>query len=179
MVADISSKSLKAFITASPLPMTLASPLFEDCPLVLANDAFLGLTGYERDEVIGRNCRFLQGPATDVAARARLRAAIESRSDVLVSITNYRRDGTSFENLVFIVPIFGESGTLLYLLGSQCDVTLPSRKLTALEHAQVLDEAIDANNPRLARRDNLRVLTSTPCVEAARGLISTKAGTRH
>lgn len=179
MVADISSRSLKAFIAASPLPMTLASPVFEDCPLVVANDAFLALTGYRRDEIIGRNCRFLQGPASEMASRARLRAAIDSQSDALVSITNYRKDGALFQNLVFVLPIFAESGALLYMLGSQCDVSLPSRKLTALEHAQVLDEAIEATGPRLARQDSLRVLTSQPCVEAARGLATKGTGTRH
>ena len=106
MVSDIASRTLKRVLEASPMPLTLASPVFEGCPLILANDAFLALTGYVRDDVVGRSCNMLQGPASDQAARAEMRTAVAEAREATVQITNYRRDGSRFMNLVFLMPVF-------------------------------------------------------------------------
>lgn len=157
MLSEISSRTLKTYFDASPIPLTLASPLFDDCPIIMCNDAFLDLTGYGRDEVIGRNCRLLQGRNTDPAARGRMRLAIEKRAETLVQVTNYRRDGSEFENFVFLLPIFDEAGELLYVMGSQCDVTTQLRRLTPLEHAQMLEEGIELTRPVLAAEKQLQI----------------------
>ncbi|RUZ16271.1 PAS domain-containing protein, partial [Mesorhizobium sp. M7A.F.Ca.CA.001.09.1.1] len=77
-----------AAIRATRMSMIITDPRQQDNPIVFANDAFLRLTGYERHEVLGRNCRFLQGPKTDKAAVEQIRAAIEDETDVSVDILN-------------------------------------------------------------------------------------------
>jgi PAS domain S-box-containing protein len=87
------------------------------------NPAFTATTGYTFEEAVGRNCRFLQGPATDPAARAAMRAALEAGQDVTVTVLNYRKDGTSFWNQVAMSPIHGPDGELTHYVGIQTDVT--------------------------------------------------------
>ncbi len=78
--------------------IVITDPTLPDHPIVDINPAFARLTGYARDEVIGRNCRFLQGPDTDPAAVKRLREAITHGRDTVETLLNYRRDGTPFWN---------------------------------------------------------------------------------
>lgn len=160
------SRTLARFLHESPIALTLASPSFDDCPLVLVNDAFTKLTGYHADFALGRNCRFLQGADSEVDARRQLRTSIEQHSDVIVPITNYRRDGSRFRNLVFVFPIFDATGTLLYMMGSQYDVTAPSRDVSPSEYGQILDEVISLQNPILSSHDQLRIQSNTRLADA-------------
>lgn len=105
------------------MAVTLADPEQEDLPLVFVNRSFLNLTGYEEHEVLGRNCRFLQGPGTDPAELARLRKALEEEQVVVVELLNYRKDGTPFWNALHIGPIYHADGRLRYIFGSQWDVS--------------------------------------------------------
>ena len=102
--------------------MVLSNPRRPDNPLELVNSAFCTLTGYGEDEVLGRNCRFLAGKATEQPATEELRAAIHSRRPVLTEILNYRRDGTAFRNGVMITPVYGADGELAWFLGSQVNL---------------------------------------------------------
>jgi PAS domain S-box-containing protein len=172
MFSELTSKTLNAFFERSPIPLTLASPIFDDCPVILCNDPFLKLTGYTRDEVIGRNCRFLQGRNTDPKARARLRTAIIDHREALVPITNYRKDGTEFENYVFLLPIFDSNQNLLYMLGSQCDITTSRLMLTPMEHAQLLEEGIELTSPALATDEHLRIMKRTELSDAVRTILT-------
>ncbi len=172
MFSELTSKTLNAFFERSPIPLTLASPIFDDCPVILCNDPFLKLTGYTRDEVIGRNCRFLQGRNTDPKARARLRTAIIDHREALVPITNYRKDGTEFENYVFLLPIFDSNQNLLYMLGSQCDITTSRLMLTPMEHAQLLEEGIELTSPALATDEQLRIMKRTELSDAVRTILT-------
>lgn len=160
------SKTLARFVRTSPIALSLASPGFDDCPLVLVNEAFTKLTGYTSEFAVGRNCRFLQGPETEPDARAALRECISSQGEVIVPITNYRRDGSKFRNLVFVFPIFNANGKLLYLMGSQYDVTAPARSISPREHGQMLDEVISLNNPILAHKERLRIATHSKIADA-------------
>ena len=108
-------------------PMIVTDPRLPDNPIVFANPAFLALTGYSADEVLGRNCRFLQGPDTDLATVATVRDAVAGRRDVKVQILNYRKDGGTFWNELYLSPVFDEAGELVNFFGSQVDVT-PSRQ---------------------------------------------------
>lgn len=105
------------------MPMVITDPRQPDNPIVMANQAFLDLSGYAADEVLGRNCRLLQGPDTSRAALAELRAAIEAGRDANVELLNYRRDGSTFWNQLHISAIRADDGELLYFFGSQLDVT--------------------------------------------------------
>lgn len=105
------------------MPMVISDARAADSPIVLANQAFLDLTGYPAGEVIGRNCRFLQGPDTDPNAVKAIRAGLAAQGDVEVELLNYRKDGSSFWNQLAISPIFDDAGTLLYHFASQKDVS--------------------------------------------------------
>jgi PAS domain S-box-containing protein len=109
-------------IAASPIAMVITNPCRPDNPIEVANAAFCRLTGYSEGEIIGRNCRFLAGAATEEAVRAQVRDAVGNQRAVLVDILNYKRDGTPFRNGVMIAPLFGADGALAYFLGSQVDL---------------------------------------------------------
>ena len=159
------SNTLARFIRESPIALTLASPSFDDMPLVLANRAFSELTGYASEDVIGRNCRFLQGPATEETARAEMRQAIAQGRETVVPVTNYRRDGSRFRNLVFIFPIFDAGGQLLYVMGSQYDISAPRRTVSPREYGDILEETINLSNPHLSNNDNVRIATQSRLAE--------------
>ncbi len=105
------------------MPMVVSDPRQPDNPIVLANQAFLDLCGYSAGEVLGRNCRFLQGPDTSRDAVDEIRRGLASGGDVTVELLNYRRNGTPFRNELFISPVHDERGELLYHFASQKDVT--------------------------------------------------------
>ncbi|QOS12670.1 receiver/sensor box histidine kinase [Haloferax gibbonsii] len=109
-------------IDEAPIGVVLTDPDQADNPIVYVNDEFTDITGYSRDEVLGRNCRFLQGEETDEAAVAELRAAVDEREPVTTELLNYRKDGTEFWNRVRIAPIF-DDGSVDLFVGFQDDIT--------------------------------------------------------
>jgi len=94
-----------------------------DYPLIYYNPAFEQLTGYTKDEILGRNCRFLQGPDTDPQVRAQIRLALREQRHCQVTIKNYRKDGTPFWNELAIAPVRDEEGQLTHYIGVHTDVT--------------------------------------------------------
>lgn len=115
--------------------MVVTDALKADLPIVLANKAFLDLTGYAAQEVLGRNCRFLQGPATSPIAVAEIRAAIANENEITVEILNYKKSGEQFWNRLHLSPIHGDDGRILYFFGSQVDMT-EYRRIEALEASE-------------------------------------------
>jgi PAS domain S-box-containing protein len=103
--------------------VTLADPDIEDAPIVYANKRFEDITGYGTEEIIGRNCRFLQAGDRDQEGLRRLREAIKNRQPIEVTLRNYRKDGALFQNKLNITPLFDAHGNLIYFLGVQYDVT--------------------------------------------------------
>ena len=103
--------------------ITVADARREDEPLIYANRAFERITGYSQAEVLGRNCRFLQGEGTDPETVSELSAAVADRRAVTVELLNYRKDGTPFWNRLDVVPVADEEGTVTHMLGLQRDVT--------------------------------------------------------
>ena len=112
-----------AAVRATRMAMIVTDPRQDDNPIVFVNDAFLSLSGYGRDEVMGTNCRFLQGPGTDRGAVRQVREAVQGRRDIAIDLLNYRKDGTPFWNALYMSPVVNEAGELLYFFASQLDVT--------------------------------------------------------
>jgi PAS domain S-box-containing protein len=120
-VAELERK--ERAIDAAPVGVTITDPDRRDNPTVYANAGFERITGYDRDEAVGRNMRFLQGPATDDEAVRTLREAVDDREPVSTTLVNYRADGTRFWNRVDVAPVRDESGALVNFVGFQTDVT--------------------------------------------------------
>lgn len=125
-----------AAIETTRMPMLLTDPRQQDNPIVFANRAFLALTGYAYSDILGRNCRFLQGPETDREVVMAVRGAVEQRREVSVELLNYRKDGTSFWNALFLSPVYNREGEVVYFFASQLDVSRRRDVEEALSHAQ-------------------------------------------
>ena len=110
---------LEELFERSPVALTLADSARPDTPLVLANGAFLRLSGYDRDEVVGRNCRFLQSDLPNDDARAEARAVIAAGGQGQIVFRNRRKDGEAFDNLLFLQGLVERRGGCRYVLGSQ------------------------------------------------------------
>lgn len=134
-------------VRATRMPMLITDPNQADNPIVFVNEAFSRLTGYGHQEIIGRNCRFLQGPDTDRGDVARLRDAIAARTPIELDLLNYKKDGATFWNRVLVSPVFDGEGQLSYFFASQFDVTLERERLSRLER-----ERVDLES-EVARRD--------------------------
>ncbi len=116
--------------------LVISDPHQPDCPIVYANPAFLHATGYRADEIIGRNCRFLQGPDTDHTTIATMRAAVADERACTVILLNYRKDGSEFWQELTISPVRDDDAALLYFIGIQADITDLKRAHAAVERAQ-------------------------------------------
>jgi len=123
--------------------VTLADPDLEDMPLVYANKAFEEITGYTQEEVIGKNCRFLQGTDRDQAEVVKLREAIKNKQPIDVTLRNYKKNGELFYNHLKMMPLFDSKGNLLYFLGVQHDAT---QQVKADEEIKRLKDELAALN---------------------------------
>ncbi|MEO3388029.1 PAS domain-containing protein [Mesorhizobium sp. CAU 1741] len=137
------SDPFAAAVRATRMPMLITDPRQPDNPIVFVNDAFGRLTGYDRDETLGRNCRFLQGPETDRADVRRIRDAVQNRVAIEIELLNYRKDGTTFWNRLLMSPVFAD-GELTYFFASQFDVTFERERFTRLaSDRQLLETEIE------------------------------------
>jgi sigma-B regulation protein RsbU (phosphoserine phosphatase) len=116
--------------------VTIADARQPDRPLIYANQGFVRITGYSVPEVIGRNCRFLQGPDTDPGAAREIRQALDAERECVVEILNYRKDGSTFWNRLSITPIRDEAGQVTHFIGVQSDVTARRLAENALRQAK-------------------------------------------
>jgi PAS domain S-box-containing protein len=110
-------------VLATDICFAISDPRRPDNPLVWVNPAFTRVTGYTADDVVGRNCRFLQGPATDPAAVAQIAADLAAGRSSAVTLLNYRADRTAFWNHLSISPVHDGDGQLVAHVGVQSDVT--------------------------------------------------------
>jgi PAS domain S-box-containing protein len=138
-------------VIATDITFTITDPRQDDDPLVWVNPSFTRMTGYEYDEAVGANCRFLQGPATDPAAVAEIRTALQERRQVTVTLLNYRKDGTAFWNQLSVSPVFDGEGELVSFVGVQTDVTERVRVENERESAFAAEQSArqEAENARL------------------------------
>jgi len=148
MIASGLGNPFTAAFRAARMSMLITDPNQPDHPIIFVNDAFTALTGYERDEVIGRNCRFMQGAETSREEVARISAAVARGEAVDVEILNYRKDGQPFWNRLFISPVHNEAGDLVYFFASQVDV---SDKREAQAELQRSRDALEGEVQRRTR----------------------------
>ena len=118
-----SSDPFAAAMRATRMPMIITDPNQPDNPIVFLNSAFCTLTGYSREEVINRNCRFLQGRDTNRIDLDTLRNAIAACEPIEIELLNYKKSGEEFWNRLLVSPVFDEAGELIYFFASQYDVT--------------------------------------------------------
>ncbi len=128
-----------AAVEMTRMPMVVTDPRQPDNPIVFVNGAFLDLTQYKEEQVLGHNCRMLQGPDTDRRTVDEIRKAIDERRPVSVDILNYKADGTTFWNALFMGPVFDTEGQLLYFFASQMDITERRSSQDAYLQAQKME----------------------------------------
>lgn len=138
-VGSPGESALAAAVEASHVCVTIADMTAPGAPLSFANQAFLDTTGYAHDEVLGRNCRFLQGPATDPNAVAAMRASIAAGERLRVELLNYRKDGTAFWNALHLSPVFAPDGTVCAYIGIQNDITETRAAREADQHRHKIE----------------------------------------
>ena len=145
---DTGNDPFAAAVRATRMPMVISNPRLPDNPIVFVNDAFCRLCGYSRSEIVGRNCRFLQGADTDPDVVARIRNAVEAARTISTDILNYRKTGEPFWNRLLLAPVRDTEGVLAYFFASQVDVTLEREKLEGLEshNAALMAELSDRSH---------------------------------
>lgn len=130
-------KSQHAFI--------ITDPSLPNNPIVFASGDFLKLTGYDRSHVLGRNCRFLQGPATSKAKIEEIRNALETGEDVTITLLNYRADGKPFWNQLFIAALRNSKNEIVNYMGVIAEVAGPAPGDP--EHGKTLPVVEHVGNP--------------------------------
>ncbi len=136
-------------IAASSNGIVISDPNQADNPLIYVNRSFELMTGYSAEEILGHNCRFLQGSDGDQLALDEVRAAVREERDCLVLLRNYRKDGTLFWNELYVSSVYDERGHLVNFVGVQNDVT--ERKQAEEELQRAHDELEDRVRQRTAR----------------------------
>jgi sigma-B regulation protein RsbU (phosphoserine phosphatase) len=136
--------------------ITIADARHPDRPLIYVNEGFERLTGYRAADVLGRNCKFLQGRDADPSTIAEIRRALEAGTECTVEIRNRRQDGTPFWNRLSITPVRDDDGVLTHFIGVQSDVTERRETEEALRRAnrtmrRNLDEAAAVQQAWLPR----------------------------
>ncbi|GAV82689.1 PAS_9 domain-containing protein [Cephalotus follicularis] len=121
-VAGFVNSSLNISLGRIKQSFVLTDPHLSDMPIVYASDSFLRLTGYDRHEVLGHNCRFLSGVDTDSTTLYKVKESIRTEKSCTVHILNYRKDKSSFWNLLHISPVRNASGKIAYFVGVQIEV---------------------------------------------------------
>lgn len=150
-----SNDPFAAAVRATRMPMLITDPNQPDNPIVYANAAFTKLTGYSQEEIIGKNCRFLQGPNTNKDDVERIRHAIERRVAIELDLINHKKNGETFWNRLLISPVFDGDGHLTYFFASQFDVTLEKERLVKLEQDRnTLEDEAERRTLDLARSES-------------------------
>ena len=128
--------------------ITISDLRLPDNPLVYVNRGFSEITGYSREESIGRNCRYLQGPDTNREKAAEIRNAIAERRACVVELLNYRHDGTQFWNRLSLTPLHDASGEATHYVGVQSDMTKEREANEALRESR---ESLEKAHDRMQR----------------------------
>ena len=140
----INAKLLQLVIDASNDGIVVAEQEGDDNILIYANPAFEKLTGYSNDEILYRDCRFLQGDDNDQPGLQAIRYAVKSNQPCRQVIRNYRKDGSLFWNELSITPVFNDADQLTYYIGIQKDVTEQVHAQQRVEQLEVQVASLEA-----------------------------------
>nr|AML77889.1 putative LOV domain-containing protein [Cosmarium granatum] len=157
---DVDRKNRKGMDLATTLEriqknFVITDPRLPDNPIIFASDDFLELTEYSREEIIGRNCRFLQGPDTNPKTVQRIREAINAEEDITVQLLNYTKSGKPFWNLFHLQAVKDTKGALQYFIGVQLDAS------------QYVDPNIQGLEDRFAQEGEKLVLDAANNIDGA------------
>jgi PAS domain S-box-containing protein len=152
--------SLLAAVECLPISFAIATadPDRRGFPLIYVNKQFERDSGYTREEIIGKNCNFLQGPGTNKKAIGRISEALIEHKPIMINILNYRKDGSTFRNHLTLKPLFDQNGKFQYEIGLQFDM---SKTTSPMDQVQLNDRLLsilpdhiivhDVNSPRHQR----------------------------
>ena len=129
----------------------ITDPSLPDHPIVFASDGFMDFTGYSVDEILGRNCRFLQGPKTDRAAVAKIRQAIELGEECTVRLLNYTKSGKQFWNMFTLAPVRDDQGIVRFFAGVQVDITAHDPSTEDESIAEITFKGTDEENIAISK----------------------------
>ena len=138
-LARLDSATFERAIENSFVATIVVDATDEDLPILYANQAFARLTGYRIEEVLGRNCRFLQGKDTDASSVEALVAAFREGVEASCELLNYRKDGSAFWNAISISPVTDGGGNVSFFFGYQQDVSPRREAEEALAQAMKLE----------------------------------------
>ncbi len=158
---------LERAIAASSNSILIADASKPDIPIIYCNPAFEKLTGYTPEEVMGRNCQFLQGPDSDRAELDKLRSSLRSGTEIKVILKNYRKDKTPFWNELTVSPVLDGDGKLTHFIGVQNDITKRVAAETALQESEERLQAIATATPipmLITRLEDSAILYANPAL---------------
>ena len=181
--ADEWLRSFIAIADTVPACIVISDMTIRGCPMVFVNNEFCRVTQYSKSEATGRNCRFLQGPDTEAEAISVIRSTLSKAEDCQVKLTNYRKDGEKFQNLLTMRPVFDTDNVYRYVIGVQFEivededlkarVSLLERLLQLLPRQLPLRSKAAVHSARTATLKEYFRLRSVCCVDrtAWRGIV--------
>lgn len=171
---------LKSFFEIESVPLTLSSRDRADMPVVISNRAFCELTGYTAEEVVGRNCRFLQARFDNTAERARIRECIEHEQDDYFILANQKKNGDRFLNFLYLAPILVPDCSERFVLGTQFDVTNELNDELEGHFRKFGDVLVGAAEPSYSRQVVIesKKLAAMSVRNVLRYILETEAGRR-
>lgn len=127
-------KDLKTILTSCgdlfPIPFVIADFTHKDQPLIFISDSFMELTGYQREDVIGKNCRFLQGEKTDQTTVKNIRKSLDNNECCYYDILNHKKNGDVFWNRLALFPVGPTADTCTYYVGIQMEISASSERIS-------------------------------------------------
>lgn len=146
---SLSDPAVADLVQNNPVASVVSDPRLPDNPIIACNRAFEELTGYSAKEIVGRNCRFLAGPATEPWLTEAIREGVRNRKPVMVEILNYKKDGTPFRNAVVVAPLFDDDGELSYFFGSQVELEEDAQGPSLTRRARATQKVKDLSKRQL------------------------------
>ncbi len=147
--ADDQLRLMERAIAASSNGVVITDPSRPDNPIIYANDAIEKITGYQREDFVGQNCRFLQGQQSETDDLLTLKQAIQTHQECHVVLKNYRKDGQLFWNELYISPVFDEDGYLTNFVGIQTDITERKQREELIQQQKELLQTIFDHIPMM------------------------------